>query len=378
MLAVDLSRIIRLNREMTSRVFNFNAGPAGLPEAVLRQVQSELLNFGETGMSVMEMSHRSKVYMAIQEEAKSLFKKLLNIPTDYEVLFLQGGASLQFSMIPMNLVQVNHPVDFIHTGAWTEKALEELIKVGEYRMVASSESVKHTQIPQVSANQFNPKASYTYICSNNTIFGTQWDQFPKGVPSPLVADMSSDILSRNFDITDFGLVFAGAQKNLGPSGVTVVIIKKELANRAPNSIPTMLQYRTHIKADSLYNTPPTFGIYIMGLVLKWIDSLGGLTSIEKINNDKAKVLYDFIDNSNSFYCPVKTEYRSKMNVVFRLKSKDEAAESALCKALEKKGLVGLAGHRSVGGLRASIYNAHPIEGVKALVAALKEAESEFK
>ncbi len=357
---------------MSERVFNFSSGPAVLPLPVLQQAQAELLNFENCGMSVMEMSHRSKEFDAILERAENGVRKILQVPEEYTILFLQGGASLQFAMVPMNLYIPGKAVDVLHTGFWTLKAKQEIDLIAQSRLAGSTESCNFTRLPKSSEIQFSSDASYIHICSNNTIFGTQWTQFPESGTVPLIADMSSDICSRVFDIRHFGLIFAGAQKNIGPSGVALVIIRKDLAERASKKIPTMLQYRTHIKDNSRYNTPPTFGIYIISLVMKWIESQGGISSLEKLNNQKAQRLYDVIDQSNYFYCPVEKNDRSKMNIIFRIKGNNETLEDQFAKEANKAGLSGLKGHRSVGGLRASIYNAFPIEGVNCLIDFMKE------
>lgn len=357
---------------MTERVFNFSAGPAVLPLPVLKTAQEELLNYRGCGMSVMEMSHRSKEFTQIIEKAEAGLRSILNISDDYAVLFLQGGASLQFSMVPMNLYLEGKPVDILHTGSWTKKAISEHKKLCDYTLAASTESENFMRLPRKEEIRLNPNASYVYMCSNNTIFGTQYREYPQTGDVPLVADMSSDILSKPIDVNHFGLIFAGAQKNIGPSGVTLVIVRKDLAERAKESLPTMLQYRTHIKEKSLYNTPPTFGIYIAMLVTEWIEQIGGLSAIDTINQEKAKLLYDAIDAHDFYYCPVHKEDRSLMNVVFRIQGNREDLEKKFANEAEKAGLSGLKGHRSVGGLRASIYNAQPVEGVKALVDFMSE------
>ncbi|GAB4439579.1 MAG: 3-phosphoserine/phosphohydroxythreonine transaminase [Anaerolineae bacterium] len=352
---------------MNNRIFNFSAGPAVLPEPVLEQARDEMLNYRGSGMSVMEMSHRSKDFMAIIEGAETGLRRVMGIPDDYAVLFLQGGASLQFSMVPMNLYQEGNPIDVIHTGAWTEKAIKEIEKVAACKVVASTEGENFTRLPAPGEIELSQNASYVHLCSNNTIFGTQWRHFPDTGDIPLVADMSSDILSRPVDVSKFGLIFAGAQKNIGPSGVTLVIMRRDLAERAPKSLPTMLQYRTHIKGESLYNTPPTFGIYMIGLVMGWIEQMGGVSGIERHNRRKAELLYQAIDSTDFYSCPVATGDRSLMNVVFRVDNGNEALEKQFVTEATAAGLSGLKGHRSVGGLRASIYNAQPLEGVQALV-----------
>lgn len=361
---------------MTHRIFNFSAGPATLPLEVLEKAQGEFLNFQNSGMSVMEMSHRSKEFMAILSKTKDAAKQILSIPDTHEILFLQGGASLQFSMIPMNLALPGKSIDVINTGAWTKKAIAEFKRESSVSVLATSEDKNFSYIPNLNNVAFNSDASFAYITTNNTIFGTQYFSYPDTGNVPLVADMSSDIFCHPVDVSKFGLIFAGAQKNLGPSGVTIVIINKELANRAPNTLPTMLQYRTHIQDDSLYNTPPTFGIYMIGLVLEWIQNKGGIHAIQKQNQDKAQLLYDAIDSSPFYYSPTDKASRSLMNVVFRITGDKEDLESKFVQEATKAGLSGLKGHRSVGGLRASIYNAHPVEGVQALVDFMKKFESE--
>jgi phosphoserine aminotransferase len=366
----------------TKRVFNFNAGPAALPLPVLERIREELLDWRGSGMSVMEMSHRSPEFESINAAAEQKLRSLLAIPDDYAVIFLQGGGSLQFSMVPMNLCLPGKPVDVLHTGAWTAKATGELKKGFPFNIAASTESEKFARLPRPDEIKFSPNASYVHICTNNTIEGTQWTAIPGTGATPLVADMSSDIASRSIDIKKFGLIFAGAQKNLGPSGVTIVIIRKDLAERADKNLPTLLQYRTHIKEKSLYHTPPTFAVYVVGLVLEWIESLGGLPAIQKRKDAKAKLLYDTIEASGGFYrCPVENSSRSKMNVVFRIAGGDGRSKAAAeMDALEKQfvkeaataGLVGTPGHRSVGGMRISLYNAVTLEAVEALTSFMRE------
>lgn len=357
----------------TKRAFNFNAGPAALPLPVLERIREELLDWRGSGMSVMEMSHRSLEYEAINAAAEQKFRSLLAIPDDYAVIFVQGGGSLQFSMVPMNLCLPGKPVDVLHTGAWTTKAIGELKKSFSHNIAASTESEKFVRVPRSNEMKFSPGASYVYLCTNNTIEGTQWSTIPEVGAAPLVADMSSDIASRPIDVRKFGLIFAGAQKNLGPSGVTVVILRKDLAERADKNLPTILQYRTHIKDRSLYHTPPTFAVYVVGLVLEWIESLGGVAGIEKRNDAKAKLLYDTIEASGGFYrCPVEQSSRSKMNVVFRIAGGDETMEKQFAKGAAAAGLVGVPGHRSVGGMRISLYNAVTLEAVEALTTFMRE------
>jgi phosphoserine aminotransferase len=355
------------------RVHNFNAGPGALPLPVLERIREELLDWRGSGMSVMEMSHRSPEFESINAAAEAGLRKHLAIPDDYAVLFLQGGGSMQFTMAPMNLCLPGKPVDLIHTGAWTAKALGELKKGILHHVAASSEGEKFARLPRQDEIKFSPHASYVHICTNNTIEGTQWSELPETAGVPLVADMSSDIASRNMDVKKFGLIFAGAQKNLGPSGVTVVIVRKDLAERADKNLPTLLQYRTHIKEKSLYHTPPTFAVYIVGLVMEWIEAEGGISAIEKRNNTKAKLLYDTLEASNGFYrCPVEASSRSKMNVVFRVAGGDESVEKQFAVEAAEAGLVGTPGHRSVGGMRVSLYNAVTLDAVAALTSFLGE------
>jgi phosphoserine aminotransferase len=359
---------------MNHRVFNYNAGPSALPLPVLKTAQKELVSFGNAGMSVLEMSHREKDFTEILARADNGLRSLLGIPSDYAVLFLGGGASLQFAMVPMNLAGPGKPVDLINTGTWSKKAAEEIAKTAQLRLAASTENEKFVRLPRPNEINLSPDAAYVHVCSNNTIEGTQWSSFPDTGGVPLVADMSSDILSRKIDVSRFGLIFAGAQKNLGPAGVTVVILRKDLAERASKNIPAILQYRTHLKEPSLYNTPPTFPIYMVALVAEWVKKEGGIAGMEKKNAAKAALLYSEIDRTGFYTCPVPPADRSKMNVVFRVKSGDEALEDKFVADAKKKGLVGLKGHRSVGGLRASIYNAQSLQAVKVLVSFMKDFE----
>jgi phosphoserine aminotransferase len=355
------------------RVHNFNAGPGALPLPVLERIKEELLDWRGSGMSVMEMSHRSPEFESIIAAAEAGLRKHLQIPDDYAVLFLQGGGSMQFTMAPMNLCLPGKPVDLIHTGTWTAKALGELKKGILHNVAASTEADKFARLPQKHEMKYSPDASYVHMCTNNTIEGTQWTDLPATDGVPLVADMSSDIASRPIEVKKFGLIFAGAQKNLGPSGVTVVIVQKDLAERADKNLPTLLQYRTHIKEKSLYHTPPTFAVYIVGLVMEWIEAEGGITAIEKRNNAKAKLLYDTIEASKGFYrCPVETSSRSKMNVVFRVAGGNEDIEKQFAGEAAEAGLVGTPGHRSVGGMRVSLYNAVTIAAVEALTCFMHE------
>ncbi len=359
---------------MTERIFNFNAGPATLPLVVLEEAQSELLNFKGTGMSVMENSHRTKEYEAINSEAEALIKELLGVPENYRVLFLQGGASTQFAAVPMNLVSSDSHADYILTGVWAEKARDEASKFIKTNVVASTKGENYNRIPRIDEIKLSEGPTYVHLCSNNTIYGTQWQSFPDLGDVPLIGDMSSDILSRRFDVSKFGLIYAGAQKNLGPAGVTVVIIRNDLLDKIPSNIPTMLRYDIHAKNDSLYNTPPSFSVYMVNLVLRWIKNNGGLAAMEKRNVEKAAYIYNTIDNSDGFYQghAVK-DSRSQMNITFRLPN--EELERSFASEATKQGMVGLKGHRSVGGLRASVYNAMSSEGCMALAQFMKAFQS---
>jgi phosphoserine aminotransferase len=322
----------------------------------------------------MELSHRSPEFEAITENAEKTLRRVLAIPDDYAVSFLQGGGSLQFAMVPMNLWVAGKPVDVLHTGAWTAKAIEELKKIAQYRLAASTEADQFTRVPKPNEISLDANASYVAMCTNNTIEGTQWSYLPATGSVPLVADMSSDIASKPVDVRRFGLIFAGAQKNLGSAGATVIILRKDLAERGSDKIPKILQYRTQIKEKSLYHTPATYSVYTMGLVLQWIESEGGLPAIEKRNAAKARLLYDTIDASGYYKCPVERESRSMMNVVFRVAGGDETVEAKFVKEAEAARIAGVKGHRSVGGMRASIYNAVTPENVEALVSFMREFE----
>jgi phosphoserine aminotransferase len=347
------------------RKYNFNPGPAILPLEVLKEVASNLVDYSHSGISILEISHRSNEFKEILEEAKSLLREIMNIPEDYEILFLQGGASLQFAMVPLNLLGEERKADYIITGNWSKKALKEAKLLGDIHIAATTEEENFRRIPQMEEINLSEDASYVHITSNNTIFGTQWSHFPDTGDIPLVADMSSDILSREIDINKFGIIYAGAQKNLGPAGVTLVIIRRDLAERCSEHVPTMLKYTTHIEENSLYNTPSVFAIYVLNLVLRWLLDKGGIKEIEKINKKKAEILYKTIDNSEGFYKPFAEKgSRSMMNITFRLK--DEELEKKFLEEALTLDLFGLKGHRSVGGIRASIYNAFPLEGVEVL------------
>lgn len=352
-------------RTQQKNTFNFNAGPSALPLAVLEKAQQEFLNFQKTGMSVMELSHRSKTYEEVHNQAIDRLKTLMSIPDNYDILFLQGGGSLQFSMIPMNFLQPGQSAGYVLTGVWAEKSFSEAKLFGEAFQAASTKNNNYRNIPKINELNYNTDDSYLHITSNNTIYGTQWKDFPDTGSVPLIADMSSDILSTPININQFDLVYAGAQKNLGPSGVTVVIIRKELLEKANQQIPTMLKYSIHAKNNSLYHTPPTFGIYMLGEVLGWLQDIGGLDEIFKRNKEKAQLIYTVIDNSNDFYNGhANQEDRSLMNITFRLKNQE--LEKKFLTEASSEGFVGLNGHRSVGGCRASTYNAIPYESCKAL------------
>jgi len=355
----------------THRIHNFSAGPAAIPLPVLKKAQDEFLNYAGTGMSIMEMSHRSKEFEAVLARAIDGVKKTLSVPDDYAIILVQGGASMQFSMVPMNLAIPGKKIDIIQTGAWTQKAEKEAKKVGEVNIVASTESENFMRLPTQGEYKLSPDAAYVHMCSNNTIFGTEYNWLPDTKGIPLVCDMSSNIASRAVDVSKYGLIFAGAQKNLGPSGVTLVIIRKDLAERAEKKLPSMLQYRTYIAENSLYNTPPTFGIYMLALTMEHIEETGGLKAVEARNVAKARALYEAIDGSNGFYrCPVNKVDRSRMNVNYRIFKNDvadEELEKKFVKEAEPAGFSGLKGHRSVGGLRASIYNAVDQNSINELV-----------
>ena len=356
------------------RIFNFSAGPAILPQEVLAQARDELLNWHGSGMSVMEMSHRGKEYMSIQAEAEADLRELMGIPANYKVMFLQGGASTQFAQVPMNLLRGKASADYLNTGEWSKKAIKEAKKYGKVNVVASSEDRNFSYAPAQSAWKLDPEAAYVHYTPNETIGGVEIFWTPETGAVPLVADMSSNILSRPVDVSKFGLIYAGAQKNIGPAGVTVVIVREDLLGQTVAGTPTMFDYLTHAENESMYNTPPTYPIYIAGLVFKWLKAKGGLVEMEKQNRAKAKLLYDFIDGSRFFQSPVAQENRSLMNIPFTLK--DAALDEAFLKAAKARGLVQLKGHRSVGGMRASIYNAMPLEGVQKLVELMGEFEKQ--
>ena len=354
------------------RVYNFASGPACMPLPVLEKAASELVCYGSSGMSVMEMTHRSKDFMDIIQEAEKLLRELMNIPGNYKVLFLQGGASMQFAMIPLNLFK-NKKADYVKTGQWAKKAISEAKKYGEVNVVASSEDKIFSYIPELDKSKFSKDADYFYITHNNTIYGTRFAELPE-VDVPLVTDMSSSILSEVVDVSKFGLIFAGAQKNIGPAGVTVVIIREDLIGHALDITPTMLDYKIHAEDGSLYNTPPTYAVYMSKLVFEWLKGLGGVPAMQKINEEKAALVYDFLDNSRLFKGTVTPKDRSLMNIPF-VTGSDET-DNKFVKEAAAAGLVNLKGHRTVGGMRASIYNPMPMEGVKALVEFMKKFERE--
>lgn len=356
------------------RVYNFAAGPAMLPEEVLKKAQGELLSYKGSGMSVMEVSHRSGIFKEILETAEATLREVMEIPDNYKVLFLQGGASMQFAMVPINLFRNSKKADFINTGAWSIKAIKEAKKLGSVNVIASSEDKNFTYIPKWDKSAFSPDADYFHITTNNTIYGTRFSTLPDTGSVPLVADMSSNILSEQIDVSKFGIIYAGAQKNIGPAGVTVVIIREDLVGLAPENTLTMLNYQTHVDKGSAFNTPPCYSIYISGLVFEWIKNLGGVKEIEKRNIEKANLLYNFLDESSMFKNPVTPEDRSIMNVPFITDSDDLNAQ--FVKEATSSGMVTLKGHRSVGGMRASIYNAMPLEGIKKLVEFMKKFEAQ--
>lgn len=356
------------------RVYNFSAGPSQLPEEVLTQASKELVEYGSSGQSVMEMSHRSPGYQAIIDQCEADLRELMDIPKNYKVLFLQGGASLQFAMVPLNIMNGSGEADYAITGLWAKKAAKEAARYGKVNVVASSEDKTFSYIPEIPPEKLNPKADYFYVCYNNTIYGTVFSSLPNTGDVPVVADISSCFLSEPIDVSKFGILFAGAQKNFGPAGVTVVIIREDLIGSARESTPVMLNYKTHADEDSMFNTPPTYTIYICGLVLQWLRRQGGLPAMQKRNRAKAKLLYDYLDGSKLFCGTVQADSRSIMNVPFV--TGNEELDKKFVKAATAAGFINLKGHRSVGGMRASIYNAMPVEGVEKLVAFMKAFEQE--
>ena len=357
-----------------SRVINFSAGPAVLPEPVLRQAAEEMLDWHGSGMSVMEMSHRGKEFIAIHAEAEALLRELLAIPANYKVLFMQGGAIGENAIVPMNMLRGKAGADYIHTGEWSKKSIAEARKYAKVNVAASGEAGRFTSIPARDTWQLDPDAAYVHICANETIGGVEYHFTPDTGAVPLVADMSSNILSRPIDVARYGLIYGGAQKNIGPAGLTIVIVRDDLIGQAHPFTPSAFDYKQQADNDSMLNTPPTYAVYVAGLVFKWIKSRGGLAAMAEHNRAKAKVLYDHLDRSGFYSNPVARADRSLMNVPFRLR--DEALDDAFLKGAAARGMVQLKGHRSVGGMRASIYNAMPVEGVQALVDYMSEFEAQ--
>jgi len=358
------------------RVYNFSAGPSSLPESVLKKAQSEMVCYGSAGMSVMEMSHRSKKYEEIIFGANQTLKEIMQVPDNYKILFLQGGASTQFAMVPLNLFRNSKKADYVNTGTWSTKAIQEAGRYGKVNVVASSKDTNFNRIPDLDPGDFDPEADYFHITTNNTIYGTRYTELPDTGNVPLVADMSSNILSEVYDVSKFGLIYAGAQKNMGPAGVTVAIIREDLVGHAMDITPTMLDYKVHAENDSMYNTPPTYAVYICKLVFEWVKEIGGVAALQKINEEKAKILYDHLDESKMFKGTVVVKDRSLMNIPFVTGNAD--VDAKFIREAEAQGFVELKGHRSVGGMRASIYNAMPVEGVKKLVEFMKKFEVENK
>jgi phosphoserine aminotransferase len=354
------------------KVYNFSAGPAKLPEEVMIKAQEEFLNYRDSGSGLMELSHRGPEFSDVIDRVESNIRELMNISDDYAVCFVQGGASMQFGMIPMNLMLPGGFAEYADTGTWSAKALKEAKQFGEVKVVASSKESNYDRIPVIRHWEPDNTASYLHITSNNTVAGTQYHSFPVS-DAPLIVDMFSDIMSRVINMNDFGMIYAGAQKNLGPSGVALVIIRKDLAGRVADTVPTMLQYKTYIEKQSMFNTPPTFAIYILNLVMEWLKAQGGISAIEEINDAKSEALYELIDGTDFYMSPIDPASRSRMNVVFRLPSED--LEAKFLAGAKQIGLVGLKGHRSVGGVRASIYNAMPMKGIESLVDFMNDFES---
>ena len=359
-----------------NRVYNFSAGPSMLPAEVLEKVQKDLLNYEGSGQSVMEMSHRSKEYQKIIDDAEADLRELMHIPDNYKVLFVQGGGTLQFAMVPLNLLRNSKKADYVLTGTWAKKAYKEACKYGDIRVIASSEDDKFTWVPKITKEDVREDADYAYITTNNTIYGTKYNYIPETGNVPLVADMSSNILSEEIDVSRFGMIWAGAQKNVGPAGVTIVIVREDLIGFAGAEVPTYLDYKIHADNGSMYNTPPCFSIYVAGEVFKYLKSIGGIAEMERRNKEKAQMLYDFIDSSRLFSCPVAKEDRSLMNVVFV--TGDAELDKKFIALAKENGMINLSGHRSIGGMRASIYNAMPKEGVAVLVDFMRKFEEENK
>jgi phosphoserine aminotransferase len=355
---------------MPERIYNFSPGPSVLPFSVLQQAARDIVNFNNKGIGLIEISHRSKEFMAVTEETEALIRENMGIPANYKVLFLQGGASSQFFMVPMNLLGPGRKATYLNTGVWSKKAIKEAQLFGQIDVAYSSEGAKFNRVPRDTEYTVDPASDYLYFVSNNTIYGTQFQTFPENKHPLLISDMSSDILSRPVDVSRFGLIFAGAQKNMGPAGVTIVIIREDLLDRTPANVPTMLRYKTHADNGSMFNTPPCFAVYCVGLVMKWLKDNGGVEAIEKINNEKANLLYSAIDATDFYRGHAEKESRSRMNISFNLPT-PELEKKFVAEATEI-GLDGLKGHRSIGGCRASIYNAFPREGVVKLVAFMEE------
>ena len=359
---------------MEKRVYNFSAGPSMLPLSALERAGAEITNYAGSGMSVMEMSHRSKVFQKIFDDTQAKFRRLMNVPEGYKILFLQGGASSQFSAVPLNLIGKTGKADYAVTGNFSNIAFKEAQKYGQISLAASSADANHTYIPAQDQLKLDPQASYFYYCANNTIYGTEWSYVPDTGDVPIVCDMSSDILSRQVDVSKYGVIFAGAQKNMAPAGLTVVIVREDLAGQELPYTPLMMNYKTMIDKDSMYNTPPCWCIYMLGLVLDWLDEQGGVPGMEKIKHAKAQMLYDTIDASRLFTCAARADSRSDMNVTFR--SASEELDAKFVQESIAAGFTNLKGHRSVGGMRASIYNAMPVEGVEALCDFIRKFDKE--
>jgi len=355
-----------------TQIFNFSAGPAVLPKEVLAQARDEMMDWHDSGMSVMEMSHRGKEFMSIAAEAEADLRELMNIPSNYKVLFLQGGAHSQFSMVPLNLLRGKTSADYLDTGIWSKKAIDEAARYCEVNIVASSKDKNYTYAPEQNTWKLNKDAAYVHFTSNETIGGVEMFWTPKTGDVPLVCDMSSHILSRPVDVSQYGIIYAGAQKNIGPAGLTIVIVRDDLIGTTIAGTPTMFDYKVHADNDSMYNTPATYGIYMAGLVFKWLKAKGGLAAMEKINIAKSALLYDYLDASDFYHSPIAVENRSRMNIPFTLK--DTSLDEAFLKQAQQNGLLQLKGHKLVGGMRASLYNAMPIEGVQVLISFMKQFE----
>ncbi|SCJ96112.1 Phosphoserine aminotransferase [uncultured Eubacterium sp.] len=359
-----------------NRVFNFSAGPSMLPLNVIEDAAANLADYEGCGQSVMEMSHRSKEFGKIIEDAEANLREIMNIPDNYKVMFLQGGGTLQFAMVPLNLLRASKKADYVVTGSWAKKAYKEATKFGDIKVIASSEEDTFTYIPEITKEDIRPDADYVYVCYNNTIYGTHYPYIPDTGDIPLVADMSSCILSEEIDVSKFGLIFAGAQKNVGPAGMTIVIMREDLLGFADEKVPTYLDYKTHADNDSMYNTPPCFAIYIAGEVFKNIKNMGGVGALDSVNTEKAGKLYDYIDASDFYKCPIRKKDRSLMNVVFV--TGDADLDKKFVAEAKAEGMVNLNGHRSIGGMRASIYNAMPMEGVNKLIEFMEKFEAANK